>query len=993
MDSVISKKLSVPTVHPVGSIERLVSPSGFSRIYESAFIGIGQVARRPLPKSKYVNSPFGFLSPSFFPSAITPGAYLNWIAKLSRPKGVHMSNAEYLRGLELLNREFSPYVVGGLTPLDEVLHYVDWDKSPGWPYVNMGCSTKREAWAKFPDEITKRVESLVRGEHVESVFIATVKDELLPAGKNPRIFLPAPFHHHLACAVLFKKACDSLNATCHRHSSAIGANVFGRGLERLLRSLDSLPFAYDADQSGCDTSWKDSEPERDFMKNGLPFDCHSGVDMVFNLAMCPKVIVGDRILQLELNPSGWYLTTVVNTLMTYRTIAAAYLDLSPTPATIDDMRSHLKQINGGDDLGYSTDAPWFDIVSLAHEVARRGMYLESDVLTPRRALDLTFYSHTLRPRFVGNDNRLVFVACGRLGKILSAFSYLKKSEGVINWQRNAARVVGLMFNLWPYKVEYEIMYPYLYHLVHHFFIMGGSNLTTEWSGIFRSIPTDNIMLSLRNGNAHETGFIFSQSRDFGSSLQIKRSFQSALKSSLLCPIVIDTNTITMSANAQNRRIDQILDKLEKRNGLTEDGRAWLVSSCDPFHDSDIALAGYPDVNTSATIVQLVKKQLQIVPPAGLPAGANWDASMVLFPKLQNLALQGFNSIDAVGNQQFEQTTPTTIPRVGGFVCAAGAQGAALWPSAIVPQIPPASLVQYTATDAATFINGDCRIIGMGFEVVNTTANINKQGQVTVWRMPTRSSPDVIWGTNADDPATLVPYNYMSSRFPPGVISDAQLLFGSRSWAAEEGVYIVSRQNSDENPLLAPDFIPDAYNCFDSANGNNSSIYTFGVLRQGTKQADIHAPYDLSGCQFTGLSNATTLTVNVRWLIERSPAPTESDLVVLATPSACYDPLALELYCHCLSSMPPGVMLKENGLGDWFRKALDGVAKFAPTIGTALGSVGVPGAELIGRVVSKGASMGSQVIKNKQDKAKSIAFQKKQALVGSASTTQVKKNHN
>jgi len=439
---------------------------------------------------------------------MTGASYMHWISKMCRPKGVHLTSTEYVRALEILNREFSPFVIGGFSTLDEVLKFVDWDKSPGWPYVNMGCSTKREAWDKYSDVITSRAISLVDGVYQECLFIATIKDELLPRGKNSRIFLPAPFHHHLACAMLFKRACDSLNSTCHRHSSAIGVNIFGRGLERLLRSLDSLPFAFDADQTGCDTSWKDSEPERDFMKTGLSPAYHAGVDLVFNLAMCPRVILGDRILQLELNPSGWYLTTVVNTLMTHRVVAAAYLDLAPEPETIDSMRSHLKQINGGDDLGFSTDRPWFGISELAFEVARRGMYLESDVLTPRSAMAITFFSHTLRLRSIEGGSRHVYVACGRLGKILSAFNYLKKSEGQINWLRNASRVVGLMFNLWPYQREYDLMFPFLYHLIHHYFLQSGGSRTPEWDGVFRSVPTDSFMMSLRNGHAYEAGFVF-----------------------------------------------------------------------------------------------------------------------------------------------------------------------------------------------------------------------------------------------------------------------------------------------------------------------------------------------------------------------------------------------------------------------------------------------------------------------------------------------------
>lgn len=518
----------VPTVHPVGPIGAPAPSIGFSSLYREAFVGIDFVNARPLPKSKYVESPFGFVQPTFAPSQMNSAAYLHWMTKLSRPKGVHMTSLEYARALEILKTEFSPFLRGGVSTVEEVLPDISWDKSPGWPYVNQGCTTKRDAWDKFGDVIVDRANRLIRGEYVECIFIASLKDELLPPGKNPRVFLPAPFHHQLACAMLFKKASDDLTNSCHQHSSAVGVNIFGKGLERGLRALKRLPDGYDADRSGCDTSWKDSEPERDFMKTGLPPSTHAGVDMLFNTAMCPRVIVADRVLQLETNPSGWYLTTWLNTLGTHRDVAGAYMDLHPG-CTIAEMRSHLAQWNGGDDLAYSTDSKNFGIVELANELSRRGVYLESDVLTPRDPMTLTFFSHILVPRKIDRTNTYVYAACGRLSKMLSAFSYLKISEGKVDWQRNASRVIGLMVNLWPFKREFDSLYPYLYHLIHHFFLLDGQKLTPEWSGVFKSIPTDDLMMILRNGNKFEGSSFFSPPKHKSSFDLEKRVFQSALR--------------------------------------------------------------------------------------------------------------------------------------------------------------------------------------------------------------------------------------------------------------------------------------------------------------------------------------------------------------------------------------------------------------------------------------------------------------------------------
>lgn len=443
---------------------------------------------------------------------------------------------------------------------------------------------------------------------------------------------------------------------------------------------------------------------------------------------------------------------------------------------------------------------------------------------------------------------------------------------------------------------------------------------------------------------------------------------------------------TCEITTMSRKIDQTLDALEKHSSLSHDGRSWLIAACDPFHDTDITLAGYPDVNTSSTIVQLVKKQLQIAQPIGL--GANWDASIVLFPTMASINLPFSATVSPLG----EITGTTTLPNpfnVGGLTVNTAISGSNLWPSSAGPVSAVPSFTS-VSLDCAEFIKGDVRIIGMGFEVVNTTSALNKQGQVTVYRMPTvptLTKLDYLVATvgpaNTTGYASTAAYSH---RFPPSNINFAQLLYGSRSWAAEEGNYTVSRQNSEENKLQAPDWIQDIYTA-DATPTDPTEVYLAsqpGFAGFAGKPADIHAPYDISGAHYTGLSSQTTLTINVRWLLERSPGPNEPDLVVLATPSSAYDPLALELYTHCMQRMPPAVKLAENPLGEWFRSALSTVAKWAPKIGNFVGNV-LPGASAMGTAIGSGAQAAANLFPQKKQKEENV----KQPLEGSASTTGAK----
>jgi len=407
-----------------------------------------------------------------------------------------------------------------------------------------------------------------------------------------------------------------------------------------------------------------------------------------------------------------------------------------------------------------------------------------------------------------------------------------------------------------------------------------------------------------------------------------------------------------------RKINAILDKLEKQSTLSSDGRAWLIAACDPFHDTDITLAGYPDVNTSSTVVQLIKKSVQVT----TTALGNFDCCIAMFPTMAASGTINSSTVNAAGVIIGVGASSTIV--TGGIVIVTGDSGVGtLWPTAT--QNVNGTHVSYQSLALPEYIKGDVRIIGMAFEVVNTTSQLNKQGQVIAWRMPTNNTPMELYAPLTSAAGTsVVGYSGLLHRFPPGTPADAELLYGSRSWAAGEGSYTVARQNSENNPLRAPDTLPDWYTGGDMVFGATSTVYTGpspGVGAVGPKGGvDIHAPYDLSGTWYTGLSNSSTLTVHARWLIERSPGPSEADLVVLATPSSAYDPLALELYTHCLDKMPPGVMLSENALGDWFRDALSTVSTWAPKIGNVLGNF-LPGASLVGNAIGSGAGIVREFI--------------------------------
>jgi len=304
----------------------------------------------------------------------------------------------------------------------------------------------------------------------------------------------------------------------------------------------------------------------------------------------------------------------------------------------------------------------------------------------------------------------------------------------------------------------------------------------------------------------------------------------------------------------------------------------------------------------------------------------------------------------------------------------GLPGVNLWPTGTAGADGSTTLAGQSSP--TQYMVGRCRVIGYAFEVNNTTAEMFKQGQVTYYRQPSKGSLDQFITYNGAGSTMAVTTTFNSIRMPPANLIEAQLLYGSRTYEAREGAYIVSRLNCVDVPMDQPNNTPNVYTSMDkSIAGSYANPYQIlycdanvlranpdagvGAVQLFPQRADKCASFDISGAYFTGLSPTTSLVVNCRWIIERCPTINEPDLVVLATPSACYDPIALELYSHAMCYAPPGVPVSENPFGEWFKKVVSGVADWAPKIGNALSFI--PGASIIGNVVGAGAGVVRDVL--------------------------------
>lgn len=402
--------------------------------------------------------------------------------------------------------------------------------------------------------------------------------------------------------------------------------------------------------------------------------------------------------------------------------------------------------------------------------------------------------------------------------------------------------------------------------------------------------------------------------------------------------------------AQIGRSERLLQRWVGEKVLTQAGKDWLVAAIDPFHDSPLKdLQGWPDLEVSTSVVRCVKQNLQISATsggAGLPAG-NWDASIALLPWLSDTAFD--YSVSRKGTCATYNTT-FGLSNAGGLMAVAStgfvSGGGFTWPPATGSTT---NLGRITVDSSLTAGMG--RVIGIGFEVVDTTAPLYQQGTCIVYRQsqyPKESQSFKVQDLAA--PYNNTVFDGTEVRLPPLTTADAMLFPGSRQWHAKEGCYIVGAFHSNENPPFdvnynQPVLVPAS---FDEAVGTSPTqliwfpapinsglleLNTVGAntIAMGTPQTMHLNPIHQSGAIFSGLHPNASLSVTMNVYYESFPSIGDTKTLVLATPSAEYDPMALNIYSHAIGMMPVGVMVRENGFGDWFRDVVEQIGNVASWI--------------------------------------------------------------
>lgn len=398
-------------------------------------------------------------------------------------------------------------------------------------------------------------------------------------------------------------------------------------------------------------------------------------------------------------------------------------------------------------------------------------------------------------------------------------------------------------------------------------------------------------------------------------------------------------------------------------------RAWLTAALDPFHDWQYDIDGLPDEKGAPSVVQIHNQVYTLTAPTS--ATANWDAS-VFFTGLTgpiNYSMEMFSNHSMSSFMHYNSGIPVTGAQFNTLnirACSAGHECFNAGPVETDSTAVALGAYEEGAADA-------CRLIGVGIEIVNTTADIYKQGSVTVAMLPD-ACVDV--GTVLYHDVNAAPWldkEFQSDKLTtmPSCVGQLRTVPGATTWAAKDGVYMIPRLTSLPKGLVNH---PAAgricqFKEYTAAGVSRNWAYpvpTHSETLSGITVPNMYNNY-VSGftpiqAYFTGLSNETTLTITMRTIVEYFP-PVMSPLLPLASPSAPYDPKALELYNWIITEAPYAVPVGENASGDYFRKILAVIRSLAPIAGGLFEGI-APGSSAVGASVGAVANTVMQMLEAK-----------------------------
>jgi hypothetical protein len=884
------------------------------------------------------------------------------------------------KAFDFLVRHFYP-IMRDSTVLsnEEAASRIDHSTSSGYPFKFQGVTTKEKFYA-LPDVleiITGDWDNMMfNPNYCDSITYDNIdKEEILPiekiwAGDHRSIMVP-PAHHLHNGVRLFSEQNHKMTGANTTTWISIGLPNTAGEWHRMVLGLLQHPNGF----AGDERKWDATLPEflmrvcQRFRQLCTPEEA-TRIERYYDVLIHTIVRMPNGVLLRKRrgNPSGSVNTSYDNTLCLF--FILAYCWIEHCNESYESMMSNVRAKLYGDDNTFSVSDDFikvFNLKTLGQTMSKFGIELKNPDDPPKPVADLDFLSHKWKYR---NGFWLPYMDSEKLkcGMYYSQYPddpYMQ-CHIVIDY---------LQTNPFPDDNFYKYCLDQLDILFKHM-------STVDIVDIRNRIPTRKDLFKLYTGIESGGAMCAKVNAEHlirGGGLNNMSPFkrkevrvnQSKLKPHGAVNMSNEPTQVLHTVQHSNSEI-RVGKKIFDSPLLDDHARRWLVRTLDPFHDTEVEPAGYPDFNTCPTVIQEINQSTEI--DKGAITG-NFDVHIFNMPHFASpvslsMNSQTYNPIAGTFNNGV--STSVNFPDCGVVIVTAPAG---------TPTMPSGGTLTCSAVNLnpIQMLSSKCRVVGLGIEVVNTTAELYLQGQVTCYRMPQSSTLTNF--VNSTYTGGAYYWGKDTGRMfnkPPSLHQEAITLPGSKFWPAKHGAYVVATQCGLENPIQGVDNMSS----FMVANPfvkDTLALTGLGNFRSFNVATDInpgryYAPFNTSGMYFTGLSNSSTLRVNVKWLIETCPGPNET-LVTLAKAPSTYNFEALRLYSEIIEKLPVGVPFTENPSGEWFSEVL-GIAGELAESASAINPLFM----LLGKGLKTGRTIYDQISQAVDTKVKHMPKEKQVVMI-------------
>ena len=351
---------------------------------------------------------------------------------------------------------------------------------------------------------------------------------------------------------------------------------------------------------------------------------------------------------------------------------------------------------------------------------------------------------------------------------------------------------------------------------------------------------------------------------------------------------------------------------------TKDGSDWLTCVTDPYHDNNLRVAGVPSAQPSFSYTRQYKQRLALQRPTGAAFSGNWDCH-IFFSDVMDRTWQYRSTRSATGYQAHGGLSERGLITIVHVPTGESLNsGNAVWTS--MPLDLPFSV--------------GARVIGAAFEVHDTTPEMYRGGAITCWK----AAPVRVQDYTATTGLGPSPASVTSCTGVPSTLELANMLPTSRTWRASEGALVVAQPDFTQMEFQKERFGNAFLEC-ETTDELDGAVGLYSVSSADAERARFRSSgLVCSGIIVSAQGEFSTLTLDCRVLVECSPGM-DHDELALCTPTAQYDPVALATAMRIFHVIPPGVEVKHNSFGSWFKNILSVASKVLPIVATIVPHAG------------------------------------------------------